>query len=100
MDEIEFFYCITGEWMCDLKERTVSFKYDGFHMYKSENAEWVQTYEWSLVKLSESSPVITGILFRFLQLPELLLQHVDEKNGSLHFRDMQIPQEIYHFEKL
>ena len=99
MDEITFYVCITGEWICYAKEKILIFKYDGFRMYKREEDEWVETYEWELVKLSGDSGQVTGILFRFLGLGEILLRNFNQVKEALYFEDMLPEHKTYHFKK-
>ncbi len=98
MDEIEFYKHITGEWICANEEGIFIFKYDGFRMYKRVEDEWVETHEWWLVTLTESSKEVTGIDFKFLGLPQLLLKNYDENPVALDFERM-LTNRLYHFKK-
>jgi hypothetical protein len=99
MDEITFYNYITGEWICCAEEKILIFKYDGFRMYKREEEEWVETFDWDLVKLSENSEQVTGIFFRFLGLDELLLKDFNEQKQTLYFEDMLPEHATYYFKK-
>ena len=99
MDELEFYKLITGEWETHSGGSERSFKYDGFRMYRKKEDEWIEELDWSLVRTSENSNRVTGIVFGFFGLPELLLSEPDKNKMHLDFTDMTKEARAYRFSK-